>query len=68
MSSSPRPSEPQPKPSEPHPTPTAGPTPAAAPVCEHGARERFPGADVVAAGLADIAAGRRSVEALLVAA
>ncbi|MGH2835229.1 MAG: hypothetical protein ACRDLT_14455 [Solirubrobacteraceae bacterium] len=31
-------------------------------------RVKFPGDDLVAAGLADIAAGRRTVEALLVAA
>lgn len=31
-------------------------------------RERFPGDDLVAAGLADITAGRKSIEALLVAA
>ncbi|MDE3134081.1 MAG: hypothetical protein KGL15_08455 [Acidobacteriota bacterium] len=46
--------------------PTPGADPSAAP--KPAARERFPGDDLVAAGLADIAAGRRSVAALLVAA
>ncbi|MDE3129554.1 MAG: hypothetical protein KGL16_00220 [Acidobacteriota bacterium] len=51
----------------PPPAPDGAPTPDRARAAEPTERERFPGDDLVTAGLADIAARRRSVEALLVA-